>query len=60
MPVQEVVFTLTRPSSETRPGSSQSFLHIASISSPLPSMRSVMLSDQSTQYLPRGRVWKKL
>jgi len=58
--VQDVVSTLTSPSSETRPGSSQSFWHIACISSTLPSMRSVMLSLHSTRYCPSGRVWKKL
>ena len=49
MPVQEVVSTLTRPSSESLPRSIHSLLHRRSSSSPLPSMRSVMLSEKRTR-----------
>ena len=52
----EVVATLTRPSSETRPGSNQSFWHISFISSRLASIRSVMLSLHRTRYFPMGSV----
>jgi len=59
MPVQEVRPTLTRPSSETLPGSTHSRWHIASISRSLPAMRSVMLSEKSTRYSPRGSTARK-
>ncbi len=51
MPVQEVVAMLTSPSSETLPGCSHNCWHICSISAWLPSMRSVMLSENSTRYI---------
>ncbi len=59
MPVQAVLPTLTRPSSDTLPRSTHRLLHRRSISGRLPSMRSVMLSENSTRYLPRGSVYKK-
>ena len=49
MPVQEVVSTSTRPSSEALPGSSHSRVQMRSSSGKLPAMRSVMLSENSTR-----------
>ena len=60
MPVQDVVATLTRPSSDTLPGCSHSLSHSACISAWLPSMRSVMLSENRMRYSPAGRVCRKL
>ena len=48
-PVQDVVVTLTSPSSDSLPGSIHSLRHRASSNSALPSMRSVMLSENSTR-----------
>ncbi len=56
IPVQDVVSMLTRPSSEVLPRSTQSAPHMCSRSSMLPSIRSVMLSLNSTRYRPRGCV----
>ncbi|EXI75906.1 MAG: hypothetical protein AW07_00834 [Candidatus Accumulibacter sp. SK-11] len=49
MPVHEVVSTLSSPSSESFPRSTQSRLQRRSISSTLPSMRSVTLSEKRTR-----------
>ena len=49
IPVHDVRPTLTSPSSDTLPGSTQSRWHIASIRRSLPAIRSVMLSENSTR-----------
>ena len=49
MPMHDVVPTLTNPSSETLPASTQRLRHMRSISAALPCMRSMMLSAKSTR-----------